>query len=89
MFLAAALMVSLPCSPVSIAAAASVSPLHQSDTTTLELSHVNSGFARPSARQISWQGPCAPKIVGLHGGTTLVTSGGLLFWTMGRPVLEI
>ena len=87
-FAAAALTMSSPCSPTAIAENAVVSPVSQEDGTELGLSHLDPGFRRPSVQQVAWRA-CAPMIVGLYGGNTLVTASGLLLWTRGGPTLQL
>jgi hypothetical protein len=86
---ATALVTSAPCSPAAVAAAAVVGPLQQEDEAATGLSRVEDGFQRPSVQLITWRGLCTPRIVGLYGGATLVTDGGLRLWTKGGSTLEI
>lgn len=89
LFAATVLAISSPCSPAAIAAAAIVSPPHQESFQATGLSDVADGFQQPSVQRVDWHRGCAPHIVGLYGGATLITADGLLFWTGGEAGLRL
>jgi hypothetical protein len=86
LFIAAALVARAPCVPTAIAAAAAVSQPRLQDFSAIGLSRLAAGFQRPVVQEVIWTGPCTPRIVGLYGGRTFVTAGGLLLWPMETKV---